>query len=151
MSPQLASTMRTDFLVWECHCCLLERWCTVYVVEVDASSQGTGIQILYRKIMQQHGTFGEMTKPTNCVQSSWWLNNQQFAAMYPIHSVPVPLTWLHKKRVSSSIATRTGSCSDSVSYTHDASQIHKLSSKYIFQKSMLVAQDKIQGAHWEQH
>ena len=40
----------------------------MYVVEVDASSQGTGIQILYRKIMQQHGTFGEMTKPTNCAK-----------------------------------------------------------------------------------
>ena len=35
----------------------------MYVVEVDASSQG--IQTLYRKRMQQHGTFGEMTKPTN--------------------------------------------------------------------------------------
>ena len=40
----------------------------MYVVEVDASSQGTGIQILYRKIMQQHGKFGEMTKPTNCAK-----------------------------------------------------------------------------------
>ena len=38
----------------------------LYVVEVDASSQG--IQILYRKRMQQHGTFGEMTKPTNCAK-----------------------------------------------------------------------------------
>ena len=103
----------------------------MYVVEVDASSQGIGtlsMQILYRKIMQQHGTFGEMTKPTNCAKFLK-IEHQQFAAMYPIHSVPVPLTWLHKKRASSSIATRTGSCSDSVSYTHDASQIHKLSSK----------------------
>ena len=33
----------------------------MYVVEVDASSQG--IQTLYRKRMQQHGMFGEMTKP----------------------------------------------------------------------------------------
>ena len=43
----------------------------MYVVEVDASSQGIGtlsMQILYRKIMQQHGTFGEMLKPTNCAK-----------------------------------------------------------------------------------
>ena len=44
----------------------------MYVVEVDASSQGT--QILYRKRMQQHGTFGEMTKPTNCAK---FLMNEQ--------------------------------------------------------------------------
>ena len=98
--------------------------CTVYVVEVDASAQGTCIQILYRKIMQRHGTFGEMTKPTNCAK---FLKIEQPTICSNV--LAVPLTWLHKKRVSSSIATRTGSCSDSVSYTHDASQIHKLSSK----------------------
>ena len=38
----------------------------LYVVEVDSSSQG--IQTLYRKRIQQHGTFGEMTKPTNCAK-----------------------------------------------------------------------------------
>ena len=53
MSLQLASTMGTD--CWKDY--------AMYVVEVDAYSQG--IQILYRKRMQQHGTFGEMTKPTN--------------------------------------------------------------------------------------
>ena len=128
MSLQLASTMRTDFLVWERHCCLLERWCTVYVVEVDASSQGTCI---YRYFTgRECSNMVRLAKWRNhqTVQSSWWSNNQQFATMYHFHSVPVPLTWLHKKIASSSIATRTGSCSDSVSDTQDTSQIHKLSS-----------------------
>ena len=70
------------------------------------------------------------------VQSSWWMNNQQFAAMYHFHSVPIPLTWLNKKIVSSSRATITGSCSDSVSDTHNASQA--LIQVYFFRKVCLL-------------
>ena len=65
MSLQLAITMRTAFL---CESVTVDCWkdYALYVVEVDSSSQG--IQTLYRKRMQQHGTFGEMTKPTNCAK-----------------------------------------------------------------------------------
>ena len=65
MYLQLASTMRTAFL---CESVTVDCWkyYALYVVEVDSSSQG--IQTLYRKRMQQHGTFGEMTKPTNCAK-----------------------------------------------------------------------------------
>ena len=99
------------------------------VVEVDASSQV--IQIVYRKRMQQHDQFAWRNDETNklCkVLDDWATNNlKQYnkIILYHFHSVPVPLTWLHKKRAI--IATRTESCSDSVSDTNDASQIHKLS------------------------
>ena len=48
-----------------CESATVDYWkdYATYVVEVDASSQG--VQTLYRKRMQQHGTWGEMTKPTN--------------------------------------------------------------------------------------
>ena len=89
------------------------------VVEVDASSQG--IQTLYRKGMQEHGTFGKMMKPTNCAkylmieQPTICSNN-----FYQFRSAPVPPTWLHKK-IESRLTIH-----------------HKLSSKYIFQKCILV-------------
>ena len=60
MSLQLASTMRTDFLVCVSATVACWKYDALYVVEVDASSQGK--RILYRKRMQQYGTFGEMTK-----------------------------------------------------------------------------------------
>ena len=51
--------MRTDFLVRESKVLDIACWKddALYVVEVDASSIQTYIQIPYRERMQQHGTF----------------------------------------------------------------------------------------------
>ena len=73
------------------------------------------------------------------VQRTWWLNNQQFAAIYHFHSAPVPPTWLLKKR------ERDAAVSD----THDTSQA--LIQVDFSEKYTCVAKEKIQGAHWEQH
>ena len=85
---QLASTMITDFIVWQCHCYLLERRSTVYVVEVEASSQG--IQIIYRKWMLNMIRLAKW-RNQQTVQNTLWLNNQQFASIYHFHSAPVRL------------------------------------------------------------
>ena len=144
MSLQLTSTMRTAFL---CESVTVDCWkdYALYVVEVDSSSQG--IQTLYRKRMQQHGTFGEMTKPTNCAK---YLMIEQPTICSNIslnHSAPVPPTWLHKKRESSSISTRMGSCSEQHSRYITSSH-----PKICFRKAYSsVDKEKIQGAHWEQH
>ena len=57
--------MRTAFL---CEGATVDCWkdYELYAVEVESSSQG--IPTHYRKRMQQHGTFGEMSKPTNCAK-----------------------------------------------------------------------------------
>ena len=109
MSLQLASTMRTDFLVWECHCCRLERRCTVccggscFLTRYNRHFTGRECSNMVR---------GAKWRNQQTLQSTWWLNNQQFAAIYHFHSAPVPPTWLHKKRASRSISTRMGSCSE---------------------------------------
>ena len=96
-------------LTFLCESATVDCWkdYAMSVVEVDASSQG--IQTLYRKRMQQHGTFGEMTKPTN---SAKYLLIEQPTVCSNFHSASVPPTWLQKKRASSSISTRMGSCSE---------------------------------------
>ena len=47
------------------------------------------------------------------VLGDWTTNNlKAIEAIYQFHSAPVPPTWLHKKRESSSIPTRMESCSE---------------------------------------
>ncbi len=109
MSLQLASTMITDFLVWECYCWLLERcmhcmlWRLMLPHKVYRHFTGRECSNMVR---------GAKWRNQQTLQSTWWLNNQQFTAIYHYHSAPVPPTWLLKNRASSSISTRMGSCSE---------------------------------------
>ena len=145
---QLASTMITDFIVWQCHCYLLERRSTVYVVEVDASSQG--IQILYRKWMLNMIRLAKW-RNQQTVQNTLWLNNQQFASIYHFHSAPVPPTWLHKENKQQHFQQEREAA---VSDTHDESPSRYITSSHssrFSEKYTCVAQDKTQGVHWKQH
>ena len=116
MSLQLTSTMRTAFL---CESVTVECWkdYALYVVEVDSSSQG--IQTLYRKRMQQHGTFGEMTKPTNCAK---YLMIDQPTICSNIYISILPQFLQHGYTKREKAAAYQQEWEAAVSDTHDTSQ-----------------------------
>ena len=115
MSLQLASTI-TAFL---CDSVTVDCWkdYALYVVEVDASSQG--IQTLYRKRMQQHGTFGEMTKPTNCAKYLM-IEKPTNLQQYIITILPQFLQHGYRKREQAAAYQQEWEAA--VSDTHDTSQ-----------------------------
>ena len=126
---QLASTMRTAFL---CESVTVDCWkdYAMYVVELDSSSQG--IQTLYRKRMQQRGMFGKMTKPSNCAK---YLMIEQ-PTIYSNISFPF-------RPSSSNMATEKERKQQHINKNGKLQWVtltihHKLSSKLIFQKSILV-------------
>ena len=142
MSLQLANTMRTAFL---CESVTVDCWkdYALYVVEVDASSQG--IQTLYRKRMQQRGTFGEMTKPTNCTK---YLMIEQPAICSNIIITILPQFLQHGYRKREQAAAYQQEWEAAVSDTHDTSQAL---TQVEFSKKAYpnLDKDNIQGAHWE--
>ena len=137
----------TDFLVWECHCYLLERRSTVYVVEVDASSQG--IQILYRKWMCTATWYVWQNDKTNklCkILYDWTTNKLQ---QHIISILPQFLQHGYTKRTSSTITNKNGKLQKAtltMNHPHDTSQT--LIQVDFSEKYTCVAQDKIQGVHW---
>ena len=97
------------------------------------------------KRMQQHGTFGEMTKPTN---SAKYLMIEQPTIYSNIISIlPQFLQLGYTKREKTAAFQQEWEAA--VSDTHDTSQA--LIQVDFSEKHSCVAKDKIQGAHWEQH
>ena len=81
------------------------------------------------------------------VQSTWWLNNQQYAATYQFHFAPVPPTVVDTKREQAAAYQQEWEAA--VSDNHDTSQA--LIQVDFSENPTCVAKGKIQGAHWEQH
>ena len=93
--------------------------------------------------MQQQGTFGEMTKPTNCAK---YLMIEQ-PTICSITILPQFLQYGYTKRAQAAAYQQEWEAA--VSDTHDTSQA--LIQVDFSEKYTCVAKDKIQGAHWEQH
>ena len=145
MSLQLASTMRTDFIVWECHCCLLEILCTQTVC-----CGGWCFLTRYTDTLQEENAatwYMERNDETNkhCkVLVDWTTNNLQ---QYNISILPQIFQHGYTKREKSAAYQQEWEAA--VSDTHDTSQA--LIQVDFSEKHTCVAKDKIQGAHWEQH
>ena len=128
MSLQLTSTMRTAFL---CESVTVDCWkdYALYVVDVDSSSQG--IQTLYRKRMPQHGTFGEMTKPTNCAKYLM-IEQPTICSNISLPFCPSSSNMATEKESKQQHINKNGKLQLVTLTIH-----HKLSPKKIFQKSTL--------------
>ena len=143
MSLQLASTMRTDFLVWECHCWLLERLCTV-------CCGGWCFLTRYTDTLQEENAAtwyvgrNDETNKLCKVFDDWTTNNLQ---QYIISILPQFLQHGYSKREQAVAYQQEWEAA--VSDTHDTSQA--LIEVDVSEKYTCVAKDKIQGAHWEQH